>query len=78
MFVLNAFSLHPQTDGPNCAYFGHGTFHYSQVKHVVDELERMNERPLVVMPQKYTYPKFNLNIGITQELSERDLEVMNT
>ena len=25
------------------AYFGHGDVHYSQVKNVVDELERMNE-----------------------------------
>lgn len=63
-------------DGPNVAYFGHGFVHYSQVKFVVEALERMNERPLVVMPQKYTAPKFNVNFGSTQELSEQDLAVL--
>lgn len=63
-------------DGPNVAYFGHGNVHYSQVKFVVDELERMSERPLVVMPLKYTAPRFNVNYGSTQELSDRDLAVL--
>jgi hypothetical protein len=43
---------------------------------VVDELERMNEHPLVIMPQKYTAPKFHANHK-QQELSGRDLEVLN-
>lgn len=50
--------------------------HYSQVKLVVDALERMNEKPLVIMPQKYTAPKFNVNYGLMQELSDRDLAVL--
>lgn len=66
----------PRIDGPNVAYFGHGKVHYSQVKFVLEELERMGERPLVVMPQKYTAPKFNVNYGVQQELSERDLDVL--
>lgn len=63
-------------DGANVAYFGHGKVHYSQVKFVVEELERMNEKPLVLMPQKYTALKFNVNRGSTQELSGRDLNVL--
>lgn len=64
-------------DGPNVAYFGHSDVRYSQVKSVVKELEKMNEQPLVVMPQKYVAPKFHLGLGYIQELGEKDLLVMN-
>jgi hypothetical protein len=70
------FVVFTYEDGANVAYHGHGTVHYSQVKFVVDELERMNETPLVIMPQKYTAPKFNINYGSKQELTERDMEVL--
>ena len=73
---LRTFSTSLPTDGANVAYYGHGKVHYSQVNFVVKELERMNERPLVIMPQKYTAPKFNVNLGSTQELSDRDLTVL--
>ena len=64
-------------DGPNVAYFGHGDVHYSQVKLVVEELERMGEKPLVIMPQKYVAPSFRLSVGALQELSEREQEVVD-
>lgn len=76
MFLTLTQSLYLDKDGANVAYHGHGTVHYSQVKFVVDELERMNETPLVIMPQKYTAPKFNINYGSKQELTERDMEVL--
>lgn len=65
-------------DGPNVGYFGHGDVHYSQVQMVVDKLERLGERPLVIMPQKYVSPKFWLaSLGFMQELTKEALEVMN-
>lgn len=38
----------------------------------------MNERPLVVMPQKYVQPKFHSSIGAIQALDERELAVLNS
>ena len=63
-------------DGANIAYFGHGTVRYSQIQHVVEKLEAMNERPLVVMPWKYLQPKFHASVGKVQALSEKDLAVI--
>jgi hypothetical protein len=64
-------------DGPNVGYFGHGDVHYSQVRLVVEQLERMGERPLVIMPQKYTAPKFWLNgLGYSQELTKAEREIL--
>jgi pentatricopeptide repeat protein len=65
-------------DGPNVAYAGHGDVHYSQIKLVVDELERMGERPLVVMPTKYIASRFFLSsLETTQSLSDKDIGIMN-
>jgi hypothetical protein len=65
-------------DGPNVAFFGHGNFHYSQVQLIVDKLESMGERPLVTMPQRYLASSFWLTrAGYTQEISDREMEVMN-
>ena len=74
--LLTIFYTYFPTDGANVAYYGHGKVHYSQVNSVVRELESMDERPLVIMPEKYTAPKFNVNIGSTQELTDRDLTVL--
>jgi hypothetical protein len=64
-------------DGPNVAYFGHGNVHYSQVQCTVQELEKMGERPLVVMPQKYMSPSFWVaGLSFTQELSQNDLDII--
>ncbi|CAJ1942526.1 unnamed protein product [Cylindrotheca closterium] len=60
-------------DGPNIGFFGYGSFHYSQVKAIVDELERMGEKPLVTMPNKYIGPSFFLRKGQHQRLADKDL-----
>jgi hypothetical protein len=54
-------------DGPNVGYymqnFESGKFSFHQIKFLVDSLERMGERPLVVLPQKYTRKYFMVSIG---------------
>jgi hypothetical protein len=64
-------------DGPNVAYFGNPEIHYSQVQLVVDELKKMGEIPLVTMPAKYASKRFRLSSGRLQELSDREIEIMN-
>ncbi|GAX09315.1 hypothetical protein FisN_32Hh011 [Fistulifera solaris] len=65
-------------DGPNVAYFGHGNVHYSQVWEVVQELQRLGERPLVVMPQKYLSRSFWLSgLGKVQELNDQDQAIID-
>jgi hypothetical protein len=65
-------------DGPNVAYFGHGNVHYSQVWEVVQELQRLGERPLVVMPQKYLSRTFWLSgLGKVQELNDEDQAIID-
>ena len=63
-------------DGANVAYFGHPNVHYSQIRLVVDELNRMGETPLVIMPEKYVARKFRLSYGYVQELSSTEYEIM--
>jgi hypothetical protein len=65
------------TDGANVAYFGFPELHYSQVKLVVDELKRMGEKPLVVLPKKYTHRTFMLSsTGKSQTLHDRDYNII--
>lgn len=64
-------------DGANVAYADHGDLHYSQILHVVERLEAMGERPLVVMPSKYVGKKFYVaGIGKNQVLSDREYQVV--
>eukprot|EP00536_Pseudo-nitzschia_multiseries_P012512 jgi/Psemu1/244629/estExt_Genewise1.C_4820015 len=63
-------------DGANVAYYGHSNVHYSSLKRVVEKLESMGERPLVVMPEKYTWKKFFVRPRYYQKLTEKDLEVI--
>lgn len=64
-------------DGANVAYFGFATMHFSQVKRVVDELKRMGENPLVILPKKYTNRKFLLSRRRhLQTLDDRDYAVI--
>ena len=63
-------------DGANVAYFGQGVVNYSQITQVVAELERMGERPLVIMPRKYVNASFRIANGSVQTLNSRDLEAM--
>lgn len=69
-------------DGPNVAYymqnFQQGTFNYHQINFVVEALENMGERVLVVLPKKYTYDTFTTQVvgrSAKQTLSpaERDI-----
>jgi pentatricopeptide repeat protein len=56
-----------------------GNVHYSQVQCIVQELEKMGERPLVVMPQKYMSPRFWISgLSFTQELSQIDLDIIES
>ena len=65
-------------DGPNVAYAGHGDVHYSQVLLVVEELERLGERPLVIMPSKYVSKQFYVTgLGGVQTLGQKDLDTMH-
>eukprot|EP00980_Cylindrotheca_fusiformis_P017892 scaffold5682_cov140-Cylindrotheca_fusiformis.AAC.3 len=65
-------------DGPNVGFHGSGSFHYSQLMHVVRELERMGETPLVTMPSKYIGPTFKLRCGQRQYLSDKDLAFIDS
>ena len=57
-------------DGPNVGYymqnFDGGRFSFHQIQFVVDSLESMGERPLVVLPQKYTRNHFHVTIGFVE------------
>eukprot|EP00522_Entomoneis_paludosa_P013426 CAMPEP_0172461178 /NCGR_PEP_ID=MMETSP1065-20121228/39579_1 /TAXON_ID=265537 /ORGANISM="Amphiprora paludosa, Strain CCMP125" /LENGTH=761 /DNA_ID=CAMNT_0013216419 /DNA_START=39 /DNA_END=2324 /DNA_ORIENTATION=- len=65
-------------DGANVAFFGNGMVQYSQVKLMVDKLEQMGERPLVIMPRKYASRKFHLRLrGMVQVLDETSENAMN-
>jgi hypothetical protein len=54
-------------DGPNVAYymqnFESGRFSYHQIQFVIDSLEKMGERPLVILPRKYTLDFFSVTVG---------------
>jgi hypothetical protein len=63
-------------DGANIGYFGHGMVRYSQIQHIVNKLEVMKERPLVIMPHKYLQPKFYASVGKVQTLDVKDLAVI--
>ena len=63
-------------DGANVAFFGRGVVDYHHVKTVVDALEDMNEKVLVVMPPKYLQRKFYIRKGNVQELSDRDWAIV--
>ena len=68
-------------DGANVGYHGYSQVHYSSVKKLVEKLLSMGERPLVVMPEKYTQNAFNVGINIggralVQKLTEKDREVI--
>jgi len=66
-------------DGANVAYFGFPELHYSQVKLLVDELKGMGEKPLVILPKKYTHRTFLLSsTGKSQILKDRDYAVIDS
>jgi len=69
-------------DGPNVAYymqnFDQGKFNYHQLQFVVDALVSMKENPLVILPFKYTKPKFPVSnaLGGFQTLGQKELDIM--
>uniref|UniRef100_A0A6U9X7K5 ribonuclease P n=1 Tax=Pseudo-nitzschia australis TaxID=44445 RepID=A0A6U9X7K5_9STRA len=69
-------------DGPNIAYymqnFQQGTFNYHQIKFVSDALENMGENVLVVLPKKYTYDSFTIQVAgrtAKQTLSSEERDI---
>ena len=54
-------------DGANVAYymqnFETGRFSYHQIQFVMDSLEKAGERPLVILPRKYTLDLFSVSVG---------------
>lgn len=64
-------------DGANVAYYGHSNVHYSSLKKVVEKLESMGERPLVVMPEKYTLKSFACRPNYYQKLTQKDQDVID-
>eukprot|EP00547_Thalassionema_nitzschioides_P003532 CAMPEP_0194205896 /NCGR_PEP_ID=MMETSP0156-20130528/5062_1 /TAXON_ID=33649 /ORGANISM="Thalassionema nitzschioides, Strain L26-B" /LENGTH=705 /DNA_ID=CAMNT_0038932281 /DNA_START=340 /DNA_END=2457 /DNA_ORIENTATION=- len=71
-------------DGANVAYylqnFEEGKFNFHQIKFMVDTLEGMNEKPLVVLPSKYVGKSFYVIRGNgvqKQRLSEVDWAILN-
>jgi len=63
-------------DGPNVLYHGQGEVHFSQLKKVIEKLEEMNEKPLILMPYKYVQSKINLRYDYVQKLDEKSLEFL--
>ncbi|MGK3745210.1 MAG: hypothetical protein ACI90V_012071 [Bacillariaceae sp.] len=62
-------------DGANVGYYGRSQVHYSSIQRLIEKLESMGERPLVVMPEKYTQSSFQAS-NFHQKLTEKDLEVI--
>jgi len=65
-----------ETDGPNIAYFGNAEPRYSQVKAVVEELQRIGENPLVTMPAKYTNRRIRMVNDRTLTLTDKENNVI--
>jgi len=63
-------------DGANVAYYGRSNVHYSSLKKVVEKLESMGERPLVVMPEKYTSKSWACRPNFYQKRTQKDEEVI--
>jgi hypothetical protein len=71
------FQFNESKDGANVAYYGHSNVHYSSLKKVVEKLESMGERPLVVMPEKYTLNSFACRPNFYQKLTQKDQDVID-
>jgi len=71
-------------DGANVAFFNifrNGGFSHNQIKLVVDELEKMGENVLVVLPHKYAQEKIHMTSlrkrYYTQYLNEDELKIID-
>jgi hypothetical protein len=59
--------------------FSQGRFNFHQIQFMVDTLEQMGEKPLVIVPRKYVSPTFNIYKSGTllrQKLLEDELEII--
>ncbi|KAL7511329.1 hypothetical protein ACHAXN_008437 [Cyclotella atomus] len=70
-------------DGANVGYymqnFDKGGFNYHQIKFMVDSLETRGEKPLVVLPNKYSHTNYIYNSKQQyQYLNESDVEIMKS
>jgi len=63
-------------DGANVAFYGQGVVNHHQVQLIVEALEKMGENPLVILPEKYTTPKFYIRKGFVQELPQVQLDLV--
>jgi len=63
-------------DGANVAYYGLGNVNYHHIDLMVKTLEKIGEKPLVIMPQKYAQKKFYLRQGYVQELPESQMKIL--
>jgi len=77
IIFTDRFQFIDSIDGANVAYYGHKDVHYSTLKKVVEKLQVMGERPLVVMPKKYTLKSFACKPKYYQELTQKDQEVID-
>mmetsp|Transcript_15095 Transcript_15095/g.20010 ORF Transcript_15095/g.20010 Transcript_15095/m.20010 type:complete len:327 (+) Transcript_15095:1-981(+) len=71
-------------DGANVAYymqnFDQGKFNFHQLEFMVDALEKMNEHPLVILPNKYLRKHFHANTGSSnykQTLNRREQAIID-
>jgi len=72
-------------DGANVGYymqnFEGGGFSFHQIQFVVDSLEKLGERPLVILPHKYSLPYFAMTISVggasTQFATEEETAIRN-
>jgi hypothetical protein len=68
-------------DGANVGYymqnFDKGGFNYNQIKFMVDSLEARGERPLVVLPNKYSHTNYVYTSKQQyQQVNESDVQIM--
>lgn len=65
-------------DGANVAFFRCKFFDYKQIQCIVDELESKGERPLVILPRKYTQKSFWVpTAGCFQQLKPDGIKILN-
>ncbi|KAL7519868.1 hypothetical protein ACHAWX_004625 [Stephanocyclus meneghinianus] len=69
-------------DGPNVGFYmrkySNGKFSYRQIQAVVSGLEANGERPLVILPHKYTKPGFLISDRYRQRLDREELDILES
>ncbi|KAL3802226.1 hypothetical protein HJC23_001770 [Cyclotella cryptica] len=70
-------------DGANVGFYmrkkySKGQFSYRQIQAVVSSLEANGERPLVILPHKYTKPGFIVSDRYRQRLDQDEIEILES